>query len=104
MLFVDPMPPEQRPAGEGADGVAVHWHPDVLLLRHPEAALVVDWWRTGARRAIDAQAYETLTHFVIEQVLTMAGAHNRAEARRWEEMRRDGAGGSGQGQPRQGAG
>lgn len=97
------MPPEQRPEGEDEKGVGVHWHPDVLLLRHPEAALVVDWWRTGARREVDATAYETLTHYVIEQVLTMMGAHNRAEIRRLKEVREH-PGSSGQGHAGQGQG
>lgn len=85
---MDPLPPEHRPEGEGSEGVAVYWHPDVLLLRHPECVGVVDRWRTGARREVSAADWYTLTHWEIEAVLELSAAHARAERRRIDEHAR----------------
>jgi hypothetical protein len=69
------------------DDVPVHFHPDLLLLRHPEIAATVDRWRTGARRSISLEDYERLTFWETEAVLIMKAAHDRAEAKRLEALR-----------------
>ena len=69
------------------DGVEVHFHPDILLLRHPEIAATVDRWRAGARRSISLEDYERLTFWETEAVLIMAGARDRHEAKRLEALR-----------------
>ena len=94
------MPDGERPDGEDAKGVAVYWHPDVLMLRHPECVGVVDRWRTGARREVSAADWYTLTHWEIEAVLELSAAHARAERRRIDEY----ADRIGQGHSRQGTG
>ena len=94
------MPPELRPEGEAAEGVAVYWHPDVLLLRHPECVGVVDRWRTGARREVSAADWYALTHWEIEAVLEMSAANARAERRRIDDYARR----NGPDHARQGAG
>jgi hypothetical protein len=69
----------------------------VLLLRHPDLVGTVDRFRTGARRDIDARAWEELTHREIESVLVMAAAREREETREIERRNRVNANGSDQG-------
>lgn len=87
--YVDSIAEEAyRPEGEDEKGIPVHQHPDVLLLNNPQLVGTVDRFRTGARREIDAHAWETLTHREIESVLVMANAASREEVREQEDLRR----------------
>lgn len=101
---MDPLPDADRPEGEPAEGVPVHWHPDVLLMRHPEWVATVDRFRTGARREISARDWERLTYREIEAVLVMRGAHQRAEIREIERRRRELTDGTGPSLAGQGTG
>lgn len=85
--YVDPMPEDERPEGEDPRGIQLRRHPEMLIRQHPELAGVLDRWRTGARRAISAKDWWTLSSWEIDCVLIMGGAFERERERELEAIR-----------------
>lgn len=77
--------PDERPTGEGADGIEIFRHPLVLLLEERRLWAIWDLWQTGALRTLDVSSYAKLSDFAVECLLTLSQSQAREDVRRLED-------------------
>lgn len=75
----------EDPIGDGPP-VTVRQHPEMLIASEPELWPVIDRWRLGLRR-VSARERALGSHWEIEALMTMRGAHHRERAREIERAK-----------------